>query len=1072
MRQAVQQEGSYRGYSQRLQEAWGRLAQQPNDAERLVTAIGYRMIQFRLVGIASRPYPELVRRAVELGLWSREYAASLVSVLPAPYQSGEARAVEGLRAWLEQGDEAPARAAARPLQRLGSQPSHPSLMKQSESDTLERILAGEARQNDHWQLVLAFNSLPDDELPRVLTVARDLEVGNVHRANLLAGLAQREAAPVQEAFQSVREALRQQEALAQVIKALEKLCPLLSPEQLDELVDVAQQIHERPYSIEALTALVAHLQPQAREDALHFALGSLMMVHSGDRSVPRLLGRLLPLLRGDLLRQGVEILLGYSQQEESSLFVKLDLLVEIVPKLPPEVRPKVIEHMRHAALVRSHAEAIRIVLQETPSEEHAAILEEALTLPVERDTSTLFTDEHRARSHHPVAPKTLLRMIPYLQGAHRQRAIDAAYATTLRLEDVGGGFEYIYSPIAEVVAELAPYLEGERLHEALRRGVQGALRLPEFHHLDSRPRKDALSALAEYLPADLLQPLLDRAKQPHSILQGDLLKNLIDYVPSEQRKEHLRYVLNQRLTDDRDPQSRQFWLAGRLEEVAPYLEGDLLQEALDITLGLSPRFHGSHSRAGALVALAPSLTPEMLLHAFDKLDALRAEGADAQGYYEALALLAAYCTTPELIARARAAIEQLEAQWQRIAPLAALVPRLPAEERPAAIDSLLDIMSETRLLIRRNYRDRHYPTPIATIAPYLGEAQRQRAMAIILAQENAEVRADALLDMLPDHPDLPAIREEAMRAIFQASTVEREQKLAALMPYLTDEQRDHVLDRILSKPDEIGIRNHLAGVAAHLTQDGMARLLDFSLGTRDAHHTNNLVQRLAPNLRGENLRRVVDFLMATRYDDDFGMDPLSGPLAKRTAQMRGNQQRSYYRGKLFTAIIPFLEPSMLGSVRESILEMNDALGRATALATFVQHHVQDEAQAAPLLDVALRAAMEIPNEKEQLEALDTFEWNMTTTATALERFQQIEQPLRRARLLARLLPRATEPEPVIAAIRAALFEVLRTDDDAPRPRMWDMLADARLVTPPILPEEQLREIVRLMKAIYEEWRWL
>lgn len=1070
----VRQTGSYQPYLQALDAAWAALAAQPLDGSALAEAVCYTLARARLVKIASALHPALVRRAVELRLWTRDYARSLAALMPSE-EIARASLLEIQRnlllQWLNQdSDETyaalePDLSFLDPPQRRSDEPVEASLQRiignygHDEDKTRPDLPEQEPitpNRWDHLELLSLIPHLPEHTFKQAYAFVRRL-APSVERAELLTALAERGAAPVSEALESVEQRLMD-DAAAFHPRALRGLYPLLTVGQQRRLLDLARRSSKRDVGIALIAELAPHLEDDLREEALHFAFGSLLMLPSGDYARSNALYQLMPLLRGDLLRQAVEVVLAESDLS-NPYEAGINLLVAAVPNLPATLRRKVLDSIRHLALMTSNQTALAALMQELAPEERRAVLDEALELPVENKFNM-------QRSHDPLAPKTLAYLIPYLEGADRARAIEAAYEMALTLPDVGGGFEYIYSPIAEAVAELAPYLEGARLHEALNRGLQAALSLPETHHMDSRPRALALAGLADHLPPDLLQPLLDRAFAPTSVWNEKLLANLLPYVPAQQQATLLHRLIDKGLADDRDPQGRSFWLAGLLEEAAPFLQGEALGRALTITLEMSPSFGGSYSRGQTLTALAASLTPTMLHEALDRLAEIRVSHPHGQRMYdEACAVLAPCCRTSDLIERLAEAAGFIESDDFRAQTLAALVPQLLVDEQRPLLEAVLDVAGKTRPAPGAGrLRQPTAPASLRLIAPYLTGDLAARALNIALGHDDVEFQADALIALLPYLA--PAARQtastQALDATFEASSVYRARRLAEIAPELTAQQCDQTLDRILENPDAILIKDHLISIAPYLTDAGLSRLLEATLGIVDAFTLWKLLDKVAPILRGANLRRVVDFLLAAPFDDDFVWRG-----ERSTAPRRSDD---YFRGRILALLISHLEPAMRAPVAEAIQQLRNPLGRAQSLAAFANHQLKAGPEKRSIVEAALRAAMQIPHEGEQISALEGFEWDPATTTSAIALAQTIADPLRRARILARLLPHALDAAPVTAAVQTAVFEYLRPGNGK-APGFLPVCEDPLLCKTPIFSEDGLARIARLMSAIFEEWQW-
>lgn len=849
--------------------------------------------------------------------------------------------------------------------------------------------------------------------------------------------------------------------------------PQFTDEQAREQFQMimAGEIGER--ESEVLIDLFPYLDSAGRKQAMSKIFASILMKYTSyiNGAFHRICD-LLPRFRHELLDTAVTMLVNKDDLPDRTHLDLLDQVSEIYPRVSVEVQRRLLDYVREPSLLRPDTDIIKLLMRVYDDDEKRALLETALNLPV---------TDHNAyssnRSNYPVAPRALICLIPYFEGADRQRVIDTAYKMTLTLEDVGHGFEYIYSPIAEIVAELAPYLEGEQWQRAMERGIAGALNLPEFHHMGSRPRFNTLQLLAPLIDADQVKTLLGRFFQPETIWDKQWMDCLFAYVESDKRQTILRQIIEKADRAESDPQSREFNLAGTLTEIARYVEGEVVQEAIDLALGLNTRFGGSYSRAGTLAAIASHISQEWLAYMLDRVDEMLAQPdqLDESGdknrevFGFTLAIIAPYLKAPDLIARARTMADAITRPLSnRTLTLSALVPNCEANLRPELILDVLAGMRRGEAPANYEKNDRP-PSPLSAIAPFLDSSQFDEAFDITLSDEKPTVRLTYWIDLFPylkgNRRDqaLATVREDLSSKIYDTF---RHFVIVQLAPHLPKDENDTLFDLVVTKDTETSwtISQFIEKHSAYISDNRLSTLIDGAFGHYRANQLTSLIEACAPRLTGDNLRRIVNFLLEHRTDADFAEQPQTGIRAR----MQTNPDNDYFRGKMFSAIIPYLEPDQLEPVRNTIQQMINPLSIATCNAKFVAHHVADVSRLG-MIEQAVRAVPQIAHDGERFEALECFDWDDLALSTAINEFRQIDDPLLKARLLAYVLPYLTDLQPTISEIQGAIIAYLCSDPSA---SVYMICANALVCTSQIFGVRGLQKIAEDMTQIYEEWTWL
>lgn len=1026
LHQYLEQYGNYDGYLRVLQSEVERLADVPTDADTLAEMIGLKLARGRLVGIARRINPKVVHRAVELGVWTSHYAESLMTLV-------------GID--------------------LSNLDADDSINVTTEG--LDNLLKNYLNQKNNYILLQAIPNLSISDLDRVYAVLKDSDAEIPIEFQI--ALVERDVMASEVILNTILGHIQTQ-TTGKINAYLANACSLLSEKQILDLYAIASTHDNLGQTIDIIVELMPYLNDMLRSQAGGIAfdhLKSTLVNATFKYQQLGLLANLILHLEGGILHQVVEFLISQEDLRTSSLSQLLPNLAQVINKVDLDSRQRIITYVVNHVLSLPHRESIEHLMSEMTPSERRALFEQALTLPIENSS-----DYPRQRNHNPVAPKALIYMLPYLNEVDKAQAISTAYEMTLTLEDLGGGFEYIYSPIAEVVTELAPYLEGEQLQQIMQRGLHGALSLPEHHHMGSRPRLYAINKLAPYFLANQIQVLIDRAFQPISLWDEKWLENFADYMSPETRQTVLIRRLEQADKAENDPNSRDFNLAGVITRNARFFSDESLQRALDLALELSSSFSGTYSRSKTLLALAPSLTESLLEYVLSKLSVIRDDpNIQDDVHDDTLVTLAPFFHTQKLLEQIQNASQHVTYEHKRLQALSALVPHYLGDEQSTLINQIIESMNQLDNLPAQDSIHKTQVSIIQPLASYLVESQTTIVVDKVLAETASLTRLMYLLDLIPylDRIANEVAFDQAIDDLFDVSPYNRSTILVNLLPYLTQQDCDDILNRMLDEDDVQKNTKQFEFLSAYLSESGFSELLDVCLGGIDAFSLYQVLTTTERHFTGDNLQRLVDFLLDKQYDQGFVDKPQTGLRAR----IGSNEPNDYYRGFILTAIIPYLEPAQLEPIRQTIQQLINPLSRATTIATFIKHHLQNDSSRLGLLEIALEAVTNIPNYQEQMSAIDSFVWDTLTIEIAIKQDGNVEDLFYRSRLLAYIVSLVPDNHMLVEEVQQTLLNSLQSGGS-----IYEICTDSMLCTPPIFTPVSLQKIVKYVTAVYEEWEWL
>ncbi|MGF1991785.1 MAG: NB-ARC domain-containing protein [Nostoc sp. ZfuVER08] len=444
-------------------------------------------------------------------------------------------------------------------------------------------------------------------------------------------------------------------------------------------------------------------------------------------------------------------------------------------------------------------------------------------------------------------------------------------------------------------------------------------------------RANALSALAQKLPQVLPEALAAARAVGDESARANVLRVLADKLPQ---------VLPEALAAARvigDDLTRANILSALAEKLPP----ELLPEALAAARAIGFEYY----RANALSALAEKLPPELLPEALAAARAIGSESARAN----ALSALAEKLpqVLPEVLAAARA----IQDDFDRANALSALAEKLPQvlPEALAAARAIGDESARANVLrVLAEKLPQVLPEALAAARAIGNESNRTNALSA-LAQKLPELLPEALAAAR-------AIQDEDYRANVLSALAE---KLPQVLPGSLAAAR--------AIQHEYYRANALSVLADKLPPELLPEALTAARAIQSEHYRANALSALA-----DKLPDILPEALATAraiQDEDYRADALSvladklpEVLPEALAAARAIQSE-YYRANALSALADKLPPELLPEALAAARAIQDEHSRADALSALADKLPPE------LLPEALAAARAIQSEDYRAYAL-------------------------------------------------------------------------------------------------------
>lgn len=889
--------------------------------------IRYTLIHTSINSIAGNYAPELIAKAVEVGMWTPDQAMSIAEKIPQSDQRantylllieiGRLSTKQREKAQQEAVDYALALwdedAKARLLARLA-----PLL---SEELFEQVVAAAEAMTNR-----LAYANLSLALVPRLNGERRT----EIFRKMLDATLATMNGIPGRDLFIALAPLLPE-ELLATALHAtlketsrlyraemLAALAPRLTGKLLEEAFELTLAIPEAWERGECLRVLASQLPESLLERALHATFAA-----ENEWARARMIAALAPRLKEHALQQALEDALALSDDEARAL--ALGALAGWC-----QFSGETLERMRRAAISLLEKgllwPSVILALKQSLENRDRMIQEILDAIPAVK---------------YQWSRVEFLRVLsPQLNDGQLEQVLAAA----LHEED-----DMIRPSVLGVVA---PYLKSVLLQRAL----EAAL-----HEKDEQTLAYMLKALASQLSEPQLKEALQAVLKIED--KGTRLRTLEEMAPylrDEQRDQALMHALELILSAETEDER-----AGveAFVSLAAHLEGKPLKRALEATEDRKDNW----ARTRMLAALVPRLSGELLEQALQAALTMRGEVA----YLRTLITLAPRLEDEQrrqtLTYALEGSLAMTDAQ-ERAQLLTQLIPHLKGEQRDQTIISAFDAV----IALPREWARAQL---LATIVPYLSGEHRDGAMESVwenLRELGNERLQTSILELLIPHlsdNELERVKQFASGIKDkQAST----QLYVALAPQLSVEERDVILTGVLKyslEEYEEGVRIRLlAMLASQLNGEqrtqalteilALARLIDNEQMRVEA--LVNVIPLLTGKQQKWALRAVLT--VSNQLVLTAGLIKLAprlhGKAQERAIQAALAIQDEWFRAQALTAFIPAVsdQTSFLKLIREAMVRVLTLL-QSSPLQSVLQNYLRNDIFKAPILSPKILGAI-------------------------------------------------------------------------------------------------------------------
>jgi hypothetical protein len=483
------------------------------------------------------------------------------------------------------------------------------------------------------------------------------------------------------------------------------------PENLLEVVALAQAIHSVEARMRAFVALAPHLPPTMQLRLLRRVFDESATIHN-DALRCNTISAISETLPKELEARALDIALMIETPSE-----RARALTALARQLPPEMQPK----LRRQALetintIRSEEERTDALIAFVPNLEYASgqthfpeLLAHALSIAVGMTRRYL-----RARA--------LVALAPHL-------TLDLQGETLAVVHGLSNETER-----ANLLAELAPHLPPDMLVASL--AVAHTMR-------EQSARVHALTALARHVPEKarnqtLLDALAAASNLPQPLARVMALISLVNILPLNlQAQAYTNALETSRLIQNENARARALSMMGAylppellaraveaanqlndlqqrmnaLIGIVPYLEESAKQETLTQLLDSVHQIKVDYKRARALVTIAPLLTSELMPRALDTAMNI----ADPFDQVSAAIPLMQHLPPeqrPQVVDKIWGSIQNIENGYDKASALAAIAPFLP-------IDTVKEIAQSAGMVIGSIMDEYDQASAISILAPLL-----------------------------------------------------------------------------------------------------------------------------------------------------------------------------------------------------------------------------------------------------------------------------------------------------------------------------------------------------------------
>ncbi|BAY20505.1 NB-ARC domain-containing protein [Calothrix sp. NIES-2100] len=499
------------------------------------------------------------------------------------------------------------------------------------------------------------------------------------------------------------------------------------------------------------------------------------------------------------------------------------------------------------------------------------------------------------------------------------------------------GLQYRYVLITASLNSLAANLPINLLMALVKKkkwtpeqGLAYALQKPE-----PQEKVKSLTVLVNYLPPNLQELALQKALAAARTIQSekyhaDALSALADKLPLD--------LLPQALAAAKAIQSEKY-RAEVLFGLANKLPSDLLPQVLEAASVIEDEEY----RTLTLFGLADKLPPEFLPQALEV-----ARRIEDQRYY-ALALSTLTDKLPSVLPQALKAVRAIWYEEYRAEILGILANKLPPEFLPQVLDAARAIQDEF-------YRVKVLSVLVEKMPELLPE-KLTAARAIKDEYDRAEVLSTLSDELLPEF--LPQVLEEATAI---DDEFYRAKVLIALADKLPLELLSQLLEAAKAIQDEFYCAYAVSGLAAKLPPELLPQLLEAVRKIQDEYYRACALRALSDQLPSEFLSQVLEAAKSIESKSNHAnllislADKLPPELLSQVVELATTIQDEFYRTKVLIALSDQLPLELLLKLLEAARLIQDKSDQAEALIALADKLPAD------LLAEALAAARAIQSE--------------------------------------------------------------------------------------------------------------
>lgn len=1010
---------TYHGYQADVMFAWERGAlPQAENARALLDSVRLTILRTSVNDIrplARHDHPQLIRRAVELGLWEAERAAphlsqgddkSKISTQELLGMALKDQEMPQLLSYL-----ADPAAPTNPAEDWFHAGVLRALTPHLDGETLHKGLAKARQIRDPWAREEAFSLLVPHFLEQIiaeaLAAARVITNENT-RAHAIGGL-----------------------------------IPYLDEERrhalLDDSVAMVLALEDEPIKVGALSGLAPHLSG----DLLDAVLADIAHLKN-QRYYAQVLAALAANISPTLIQEALDV----TQQIKSARF-RADILVTLLPHLQTPQQERVLAECiaitRDIRSPRFRTEGLLTLLPYIPTDEHETMLTECVDA-----AEMIGDDQNRA--------ETLAQIAPYLSGELAQRAIAIAEgierdlfrmsALTAFIPQLTGEaqavlLQQMYAAThslknarsrAEMLATVVPHLVGEQRKAGIHAGLMAVRAIR-----DARTQILAFKNLAPLFTEDLMLEALSEARRFHEpYMRAEAFTALLPHVQRQLLEEWLQAALR---IKQPSPHTQ------ALTRLSPHLTRDVLAKAL------ARHIPDDRVQVKAFLALAPHVPEpirERLLNG-----AVRAARNIEDGWFRVQAF--------EQLA------SQLHGERQAMAIREGLALAVMLEEPCASAEALLMFLP----YVREKERD---DVIESTLACLCNEDWRRRAAAIeSLSDYLTETYWEATLHAAMDIEDMAyrtkafkklatVVRGDVLGQLLQEAQRLRHEEyrlevLRAALPHLPEaEQRrtvTHSLDTALQVTDPwarivaLGALLPYIQDAAHAPTLTEQTLHDATTIEDTWSHVHALVV-LLPQLKNHHFSQAIEqALRLTRSLTESGtcMSALTllAPYLKNSTlseaiQIAAALPNERFKAAALGAFAPYLKDEHAPLAIEAACTIHDEVALAYVLVTLAPHLKANHREA---IRLGMQSAHSIQDHWFRALALKAF-----TNA----------------------LPDHNRTH-VFADVRRALADHFYSFRDQSREEVLWAIAEEDLFAPPIFPVADLTDFAAWLVEVCQDWIW-